>query len=245
MPIISAELKKYQAASMPEDDVSVSGGAISLAGHLEMTQLAANDAVGVVSDGADTRTITITGRNAAGAIVSEALVLTGAVRVAGAQVFERILKVVASAADGARSVVVDRNTGGAVVSTLGPNITSSRVLFYESASEASPTTRYEKEFWKNENATLTLNNATLKLTADPSTKVLIGADTAKGASVSVANRKTAPPGVTFVDDNIDAVIPGGILAAAENIGIWIRLDLGASDAALKTSFTTTLAGTTV
>lgn len=244
MPIASTDLKKYQSANMPENDTGASGGAIATAGLLEMTQPAANDAVGVVSDGADARTVTITGRTAAGAIVSEALVLTGATRVAGAQVFERILKIVLSAADAARTVTVDRNTGGAVVATLGPNKTSTRLLFYDSRSEAAITTRYEKEFWKNEHGTLTLNSATMKLTADPSAKVKIGAATTKNDTGSVANRKTAPAGVTFVDNNIDAGIPGGNLAAGDAIGVWIELTLAAGDSPLKTTYTTELAGTT-
>lgn len=244
MPILNTELKKYQAASMPETDAATSGGAIATAGLLEISQLAANDAVGVVSDGADARTVTITGRTAAGAIASEALVLNGATRVAGAQVFERILKVVISAADAARTVTVTRNTGGANVATLGPNKTSTRLLNYDSKSEAAITTRYEKEFWKNENATLTLNGATMKLTADPSAKYKIGCATTKNDSGSVANRKTAPGGITFVDDNIDAGIPGGNLAAGDAIGVWIEQTLGAGAAPEKTSYTTELAGTT-
>ena len=94
MAIVAGDLKLYQSASMPEADGATSGGAISTVGKAEIVDLSANDVVEVVSDGADVRTVTVTGRLATGAIDSDAIVLNGTTFVAGAKTFKDILKVV-------------------------------------------------------------------------------------------------------------------------------------------------------
>lgn len=248
MPIAASDLKVFQSANMPENDTGTSGGAIATAGRVEFTDIAATDTTTVISDTAgDVRTVTITGRNTAGAIVSEALVLNGTTRVTGSTAFERILKIVLSASDASKTVTVTRNNSATftVIATLGPNITSTRRLFYDCSSESGTTIRYEKEFWKNTHGTLTLNSAIVKLTADPQARVRIGLATAKDDTGSVANRKTAPGSVTFVDDNVSASVPGNTLEAASAIGVWIELNLPANDTAFKNTFTTQLSGTTV
>lgn len=246
MPIAATDLKFFQSANNPEDDAGVSGGAIATAGIVEFTDIAATDSITMISDGVDTRTVTVTGRLASGAIDSEALVLNGATRVVGVKLFERILKIVLSASDAARTVTVTRNNTPTftVIATLGPNITSSRRLFYNSASAASQKIRYEKSFAKNTHATLTLNSAILKLTADPSATIRIALATAKDDVGSVANRLTLPAGLTFVDDNVIANVPTGLLNAAEAIGVWIEQTLAANAAPVKSTFSIELSGTT-
>lgn len=246
MPIADTDLKKYQSANMPEDDAGTSGGAINTNGILEVTQLAANDALEALSsNAADTMNLTIHGRSAAGAIVNEVKALNGTnvVSFTVLGTIERFLKALLAAGP-AGAVTIRRAGGGATVCVIPAGKTSARILNYDSKSEAAQTVRYEKEFWKNEHGTLTLNGATMKLTADPSAKYKIGCATTKNDSGSVANRKTAPGGITFVDDNIDAGIPGGNLAAGDAIGVWIEQTLAAGAAPAKTSYTTELAGTT-
>jgi hypothetical protein len=230
---------------MPENDTSTSGGAINTAGRVEFTDIAATDKVTVVSDGADTRTVAVTGRDATGAIVSENIVLNGTTRVVGTLNFERILKITTTS-DPTRTITVTRNDNPTytVIATLGPTITSSRRLFYDSASESGATTRYEKFFWKNNHGSLTLNNATLTLTADPATTIRVGVAGSVNDTGSVANRKTSP-GVTFVDDGVAQSLPGNALAAGAAIGVWVEMQRGAGAAAIKNTFTTQLAGTTV
>lgn len=243
MAILSSELVAYGAASRPEDDVSAAGGAIDAANRPSLVQLTANSVIAVISDGADARTITIYGRNAAGVLVQEALVLNGAVEVVGATVFERIHRVVASAASGTRTVTVRQGAGGATRATLALNQTSASLMFIGASSAAAPTTRFEKFFWRNDNATLSLTSATVKLTADPDANVRIGVAASVNDTGSVADRQTSP-GVTFVDDNVSQNVPGGALAAGSRIGVWVELALAANEPPLKTSFTTELAGQT-
>ena len=246
MAIVTGDLKLYQSANMPEADGATSGGAIATTGKAEIVDLSATDTVEALSDGADVRTCTVTGRLASGAIDSEALVLTGATPVNGAKSFKDILKVVMSGADGSRTVTVRKASDDVTICTLGPNITSQRRLFYDSASDSDGTVRYEKLFWKNEHGTLSLTAATLKLTADPEADYKIGGAPSVDDSATVSDRlDTAPASVTFVDDNVAQAVPGdGNLDAGEAIGIWVQQTLAASAAATDSSVTTELAGTT-
>ena len=244
MPIVAADLKAFLAANMPENDTATVGGAIDNEGKVEFTDLAANDTLRMRSDGADTRTVTVHGRDAAGAIVNEVFTLNGTTNVNGATTFERILKMVASTTSGTRIVTIER-IGGTAVATLDLNMDTIRRLFYDSSSEASSTTRYEKFFYKNTHGTLTLNSAAIKLTADPSASIRVGCAPSVNDSATATNRKTAPASVTFVDDGVSQSVPGGVLAAGAAIGVWAEFVRGSSAAAVKSTFTVELSGTTV
>lgn len=244
MSILTAELIEYLSANMPESDTTTSGGAIDTAAKPDLTQWASNNIAQVVSDGTDTRTVTVTGRLATGVIDSEVLTLNGTTPVSGAKTWERILKIVLSAASGTRTVQVKEGAGGTVRATFVPNDVTKRTMFYDSASGSGITIRYEKIFWKNTNGTLTLTDSTITLTADPAARVRVGCDTAVDATTSVANRLTAPSSVVFVDDSVAQGVPGGNIAAGSRIGVWIELNLPANDPATKSTYTTQLAGST-
>lgn len=246
MSILVTDLKNYQSANMPQDDASTSGGAIATAAIIDDMILAANDTLKVKSTiaGDTTQTVTVTGRNAAGAIVSEVQTLNGTTAVSYATTFERILKVVMSATS-TGTVTLYRSDGTTAVVALPTLKTSVRRLFYDSASAAGSTVRYEKIFWKNEHASLTLTTATLKLTADPAAVIRIAGATAVDDSGSVANRLTLPGGLTFVDDNVSQAVVGNALAASSAIGVWVEMTLAGSNAAIKNTFATQLAGNSV
>jgi hypothetical protein len=243
MSIAATDLKAYQAASMPEDDASAAGGAIATAGKVELTDISAADTVTYVSDGADTRNCTVTGRDAAGGIVIETKALNGATPVVGSQSFERILKVVLASGDASRTVTIAKTAGGATICTLEPNVTSTRRLFYDSSSATTGAkVRYEKFFYKNTHATLQLNGAQVTLTVDASAKINIGLATGKDDTGAVANRLAAPGGIAFSGVGIALTIPTGALASGETIGVWAQQSLAQNDAALKASFTTQING---
>lgn len=247
MPITSAELILFGSANRPEDDATASGGAIATTVRPVFTDFTGNQTIRVSSDGADTRTVTIDGRNTAGANVTEVLTLNGTTPVNGTQVFERISSVDLSATDAARTVTVQTNEATPqTIGTIPPNELGFYRMFRNSASDpAAAKVRYEKVFWKNTNASLTLNQAQVTLTADPAAKIRMGVATTKNDTTSVANRLTAPTGITFVDDNVAQAVPGNTLEAGSAIGVWIEQTLAAGDAAQKTTFTLKLDGTTV
>jgi hypothetical protein len=244
MSVLTTDLLLFASANMPTDDTSTSGGARSATSRPTQDQWSANAVAAVVSDGADVRTVTITGRLASGVIDTEVLTLNGATEVVGAKTWERILSAVASATSGTRTITVRQGSGGATRSTITPNETTRIIGFRNAASGASGKVYYEKYFWRNTNGTNALLTALARLTADPSSKVRIGLAPSKGDSASQTNRLTTPATVTFVDDNVDQACPGTDLGAGEEIGIYAELTLAANDAALKSSFTIRLAGNT-
>lgn len=246
MPIAATDLLPLGSADRPEDDTSSSGGAIDTGDRPSPCTLAANDTLEVLSSAAGdtTQNVTVTGRGADGAILTDTVLLTGTTLVAFTGTFERVLKVTMDAT-AVGIITVRRGGAGATVDTIPIGEVGFFGMFLKSASESSGTTRYEKIFWKNDHATLTLNSAELELTADPSSKITVGATVAKDDSTSVANRKATPGGVSFVDDGVAINVPTGILAAGEAIGLWILMTLSADDAPLKTSHTTQLSGTSV
>ena len=247
MPIATANLIALGSLNRPEDDTALVGGAIDIDHRPVFAQLAANDTVQVKSDNAadTTQNVTVTGRDAAGAEVSEALgPLTGVTPVVGTQTFERVYKVVMDA-DAVGIITVERTIGPTLIQTIPIGERGFYGLFIKSASESAATTRFEKFFWKNNHGSLTLNAAKVELTADPAAKIRMGLEAAKNDANTAANRKTAPAGVPFVDDNIKQDVPGNTLEAASAIGTWIELALAIDDAPVKDTFTTQLEGTSV
>ena len=247
--MVSTDLVEYCAASMPESDTTTSGGAIDTLRRAVFTDIAANDQIRIVSASAGdtTQTVTVTGRNAAGAIVAASATLNGTTPVvlSPTTTFERVLKVEMSAG-AAGAVTVERNTApNDDVCIIPVGERGARRLFYDSASETGATTRFEKTFGYNKHAAQTLNNAVRRLAADPAAKIRMGIATSKNDAVSVANRKTTPGGITFVDDNVDQTVTGSTLEALSGIGTWWELALLANDSPQKTNFTSRLSGTSV
>lgn len=245
MSILTTELIPYGSANRPSDDATLTGGAIDTTDRPDFTQFTANATPAIISDGADTRNVTIQGRLATGVVASETKALTGAVEVVFATTFERLLTITIASPDASRTVSVRQGSGGTTRATIGPNETSRTAFFRQSFSAAGVLNRYEKMFWKNTNASLTLLNATVTLTADPDARITMGLATTKNDAATVANRLAAPAGVVFVDDNVAQNVPGSTLEAASAIGTWLNETLPGSDPAHRTTFTTQLAGTTV
>lgn len=250
MPIAQSDLILYAAANTPEDDVGAAGGAIDALRRLDFTQIATNDDIEAVSDNAaDTMNATLTGRNAAGAIVSETKALNGttAVIFSTAGILERVLKFELASAP-AGNVTVRRSVGGVTVRVVPAGERGFEIFFYDAASESAQTKRYQKCFYKNAHGSLTLNSAAVELTADPEAVMGFTLAASKDDSATSANRKTAPgAGDTDPDtfDDTSKSVPGGTLEAGSAIGIWVELTLAADDTPKKSTFTLQLSGTSV
>lgn len=245
MPISASDLKLYGAASRPEDDTTASGGDEVLTARPLDSQFSATAVAALVSTNvADTMNVTVYGRDAAGNLVQETKALNGTTEVLTTQTFERITKVViASAAAG--TVTLKQGSGGTTRHTFTAGELSAFIMFIGSSSDPSSTkTRYEKLHWSNTHATLDLQSAELKLTADPDSRFEQAVAAAVNDTVSVANRLSAPGGLTFVDDGVAQSVPGGALAHGAEIGVWIKQTLAAAAVAAKSTFTTQLNGTT-
>lgn len=245
MSVVASDLVRYGSANRPNDDASTTGGAIDTADTPEVAKMSTADTVEVLSDGADTRDVTITGRDASGAIVTETETLSGSTPQETATTFERVLKVELSASDGSRTVTVrEATTTSNTIATLGPNLTSATAHFRRAESQSSAVERYEKDFWKNENGSAALDSAEVTLTADPASKIKIALAGSKDDSGSETNRLTKPS-LTFSDDSVALSVPTGSLGAGEAIGVWIEQALAADDSPVHNTFTLELAGATV
>jgi hypothetical protein len=221
MPIVAADLVARSSTNMPEDDTSL------------------------VSVGADARTGVGVFRTASGIKVTQAFTLNGAteVVVAGGDA-ERAIRVTMDTTSGTRTVSVKQGAGGTVRGTIRPNETTTEILFPDSVSEAAGATRFSKVFYENTHGSLALTSAAVKMTADPSAKYRHGVAATKGDTATIANRKTVPGGITFVDDNVSQAVPTGSLASGEEIGDWIEQALLANDPPTKTTVTLELSGAT-
>lgn len=245
MPIASTDLKLVGSASRPEDDVSTAGGDEVLTDRPLDAQFSAAAVAALISSNAgDTMNVTVTGRDAAGNVVQETKALNGTTEVLTTQSFERITKVeLASAAAG--TVLLKQGTGGTTRHTFPAGERRAFVFFPNSASDpSSGKTYYEKAHFTNAHASLDLQSAAVTLTADPDTKFEIGVAAAVDDTATIANRLTAPGGITFVDDGVAQSVPGGVLAHGVEIGVWIKQILASGAAAAKSTFTLRLAGTT-
>ena len=134
MSVVASDIVIYGSANMPEADSGTVGGGISSGtnlARLAFADLGAAMNVQAVSSAAGdtTQSITVTGKNPAGAIVSEVLALNGNTAVAAATVtsWERLLKAVKSATcagdvaiEGATAVATGTAQGGDAASASAP-----------------------------------------------------------------------------------------------------------------------------
>lgn len=251
MSVSASDLVAYGSANMPEDNVSTSGGAIDATTKVIFTDIAATDQVTVISDAAGdtTQTVTVYGRNAGGAIVSEGLSLNGTARVTGAVAFERILKVVVNAAHtGTITVTRDNTPTFTEIGTMESGVLTLRRMFYDAAADASGGSSrdfYEKLFIRNNNGTTTLNAVQIAEQADPSGFITFDLEDAINDNNSVSDRlNDAPTGMLGTFTGATKSVPGGMLAAGDRIGVWLKLTLAAGTAAAKSTYTLRTTGTT-
>lgn len=249
MSILTTDLVLYGPISNPADDVSTSGGVIDPQRRPVFTQLLANTTLVYSSSTADTRSIQATGRDATGTVQTETITLNGATAVSGSQIFERLQTVsVSGGASGAQTVTVGGSgigAGGGGLFTIPAGELGIYMLFRNASSSSSPVTRYEKMHFKNKNASLTLQSASLQLLSDPSGVLQSGVSASLNDGLSVSNRLSVPGGISFVGVGVGQNVPGNTLPASQYIGVWISQGLAANNAAIRNSFTEQLSGTTV
>ena len=251
MSVTSSDIVVYGSANMPENDTGTSGGAIDTSVKIIFTDISAADTVEILSDaGGDTsQTVTVEGRDAGGSIVSETETLTGTTPVTTAQSFERILKITCSSTSHG-TVTIRKQSDNVTIATMENGIDGVRRPFYDATAEdsgGSSKVFYEKVFVQNDHSTLSLLSATITASADPSGLLAFDLANAVNDSFSLTNRLTAfANGDNTLGsptwDDAEKAVPGTDLAAAGEIGVWLRLSLAAGQAAAKTTYTLTVAG---
>lgn len=268
MPVSNTDIILYGAANMPEDDTSTAGGAIDrtikvLNVDMGTAGVGGTDKLNVVSSstGDVTQTLTVTGRDATGAVKSQAYSLAGTTTQSGTQAFERVLKIIASATHSG-TITVSHQTSSSGIATLegtvdapgGTAVLQSRRPFYDAIANATgdgDKELYEKIFVSNTHATLSLNSASLALTSDGTSSNIIDFDlenTVTGVG-TITNRQTAPGAAKTSRDTWSDVllsVPGDSLgplnSGSDHVGVWIQMDLNAGTAAENVSITLQVSG---
>jgi hypothetical protein len=259
MAIVAGDLIAYQSDLMVEDDTTVNpGGAIASTDRrvIDFTNEPINTTIEALSSvsGDTARTVTVRGRNAAGAIVTDVIAMNGTDSTTVMQdpsspnIFERIIQVTLDAA--ATGIITVRHVSDAGdIIAIPIGCLDVKRLFVNAQSDPSVTkTRFEKIFWKNTHGSLDLLGATVELTDDGATNTITMAlATTIDDSVVAPDRATAPTPVgTFVTTGAAQTMPGGVdLGFGKAIGVWLKQTLGTGQAAFNEQFTTELAGTTV
>jgi len=246
MSIVSSDLVAYNALNQPVDDASAAGGGIDAKSRVVFTQLTATAKVTFQStDAGDTGNVTITGRDATGRVISEVLVMGGAAETASVNSYAR-LHSVRMAGDAIGTVTVRQGMGGSTITTIPAGERGFAALFQQSSSGVAPVTRYDKLFFKNATGTgLTLFAPTVSLALDATGDYEIGLAAAVNDAVAIADRVSAPAGISFVGLNDPVDVPGGVLDAGDAIGVWVKQTLAANEGAHNTSITGVLSGQTV
>lgn len=263
MSVQASDIVVYGSANMQETDAGTpQGGAIDTSVRVVFGDSALantlNDTVEVLSSnvGDTTQTVTVYGRNSGGSIVSEALALNGTTVVNGATTFERILKIVVSAAHSG-TITVRKATGDTTIVAIETGVLTIRRPFYNvSADVSGGSTRdfYEKVFVKNNNGTNALLGATFKDGGgDTNNYITFAVEDAVDDTGTSTNRRTSPAvgdigaaGFSAADKTLQSQTDAGTadLAAGSAVGIWLKMSLPAGAAAGKDTYTLTVEGST-
>jgi len=243
MPVAASDLICYASANMPTDDSSTAGGAIDTLRRVVFTDISATGTVEVLSDGSDTRTVTLYGRLADGSLANENLTLNGTTPVTSVNSYERVQAAEVGTTSGTRTITVRKASDDVLIGTIPINERGFMRLFRGAASDpSSGKTFYTLIYWKNTHGSLALLDAHVDQNADPTGKITHGLGAAKGDLGTITNRLTAPAGVTFDDTNKN--VPGTNLGAGEYIGVWLKLTLSAGDGPTKSTYTSQIVGNT-
>jgi hypothetical protein len=246
MSITSNDIVLYSSQNMPVNDTD-SGGSINSGIRLVFEDIVATDVIEASGGASDSGTLTVTGRNAAGSIVSDVFALSGITIVSGDQLFERILVTSYDTLATGTITLRDASTD-ATLGTIYPTESGFRRPFYDATAEAaggSDKDLYEKMFVKNNNTVNALLGATV-------TEVVSGVyaliefaldDAHQYDEETVANRLAAPTGTGPFGSGISGV-PSTDLAPLDYLGIWLHLDLTAGTAAQNSFYQINIDGRT-
>jgi len=244
MSVTSSDIVVYASQNMPEDDTTISGGAIDSGVRVVFTDIVATDTIQATGSASDSGTLTITGRNAAGAVVTESLGLSGTTIVSGTQSFERILKVFNDEAASGTITLQDATTD-ANIGSIYANESGFRRPYYGATANAvggGDKTLYEKVFVANNNSVNALLSTSI---AEVSSGLYTNIDFALESTIkdttSATDRTTAPTGVGIYGVGPSG-IPGTDLNPLEYEGMWLKFSLTAGTAAANSYYQFTVDG---
>lgn len=129
--------------SQPTNDALSFGFGINHAddsdgGQGNMSAFSANAVAAIVSDGSDTRQVTIVGEDASGNRQTENLTLNGVTEVLGSLTYSKLYGAYVSALSASRTVTIKQGSGGATRGSIGTNKKISFVWYGKKIVSGSP-----------------------------------------------------------------------------------------------------------
>ena len=245
MSVSGADLVIYNTLYNPVNDTSTAGGAIDASMRATFDDPTSAATVTFVSTSAsDTQNVAVTGRNTAGGITSESIVLSGTTTVTSSNTYERILTCALSSA--ANGTVTVSGTSVNKITDIPVAETGFRRPFYDAiAITSSSKTLYEKLFIKNNNSTTTLSNATLiEVSSGLYSSIDFGIENDKQSSQTISNRTAVPTGIGGGFGSSASGLVGDQLGAGDYQGVWLKLSLSAGEAASNSYYQVQVSGTT-
>tara|TARA_R110000824_G_C15181526_1_gene673819 strand:- start:801 stop:1547 length:747 start_codon:yes stop_codon:yes gene_type:complete len=244
--VISSDLVIYTAATMPENDSSSVGGDINSGVRASFDDPSSTVSIVTYSSSAsDTgQALALTGRTAAGIIVSESLSLNGTSNVTSTYTYERLLKAYLNST-AAGSVTISGN-GVNVVTSIPVGESGFRRPFYDAtASVDSAKTFYEKVFVQNTNSVAALNSANIiEVSSGLYSKINFALEDTKQANQTISNRLSVPTGVTGGFSTGPSGVVGDTLSPTDYQGVWFKLSLNAGETAQNSFYEVQVSGTT-
>ena len=247
MSVNTSDLVVYTASNMPEDNTSLTGGAINSGIRASFDDPSSDTKIVVYSSQAadTTQILSLTGRNPAGLVITESLLLSGTSHISSVYTYDRVLKTyLDTAAVGNVSV---SGSGVNKIATIPVGESGFRRPFYDAtALAATAKTYYEKVFVQNRNSSSALNNAkVLEVNDGLYTKIAFALEDTKKADQTISNREAVPTGITGGFGAGPSGIVDNKLTTGDYQGVWLKLSMDAGEAATNSFFEVQISGTTV
>lgn len=133
----NATLWRSQNTLSSDDEVSMGmGSALDTDGSNLLTAWSGNSVVAIISNGADTRQVTIVGEDNSGVRATETLTANNAVEVVGSQSFSKVYLVYVTSLDSNRTITIKQGSGGTSRGTIAGTFYSA-ILYQNPTAKAS------------------------------------------------------------------------------------------------------------
>lgn len=240
--MIADDIVIYAPLLLPNDDTSLVGGAVDTSRRILFDiALGTSAQLEAVSDSAFdvTQTLNLRVRLPDLSTRSQIVVLNGTTPVAFDLLgtVDRVLEARLSAVC-AGSVTVRALSGGATVGVIPPGERGFVANFRNANPASVAKTYHEPVFVRNNHAQDTLSVVQITEQADPSGFVDFAVTGQLDDEVTIANRLTAPSGLTF--DNLLKTGPN--IGPGQALKVWLRLNLPADEPAFKDSYSIDVEG---
>ena len=247
MSVVNTDLVIYTASNMPENNTSVVGGDINSGIRASFDDPSSSSTI-IIYSSSDTDTsqnLTLTGRVAAGTIISESLALNGKSNVTSVYTYSRILTASLDAI-----AVGDITVSGSTVNKITDipvGESGFRRPFYDAtASITTSKTYYEKVFIKNNSVTSDLTDAkVIEVNSGLAANISFGLEDTKKSNQTIANRETVPTGITGGFGAGPSGIMNNLLSTGDYQGVWLKLSVDANEASINSFYEVQVSGTTV